>query len=66
MLLEAVEIDPSAAATMDARKALRDALEGIGVKNEWMRSEEAVEAHAQQQAEQQQAQQAIEMAQAAA
>ena len=63
LLLEAAEIDPSAAATMDARIALRDALEGIGVNGNWLRSEEAVEAHAQQQAEQQQAQQAIEMAQ---
>jgi hypothetical protein len=62
LLREAVEVDPSTAATLDARKALREALTGIGVEAKWMRSEDEVEAHAQKTAEQQQAQQALEMA----
>lgn len=63
LLREAIELDPSAAAVLDARKALRDALSGIGVDADWQRSEEEVEAVAAQQAEQQQAQKAMEMAQ---
>lgn len=62
LLREAAEIDPAAVATVDARKALRDALSGIGIEAKWMRSEDQVEAHAQQQAQQQQAQAALEMA----
>lgn len=39
----AIELDPSTLPTMDARKALRDALNGIGVPQKWLRDEEAVE-----------------------
>lgn len=66
LLLEAAELDGAAIATIDARKALRDALTGIGVKADWMRSEDEVEAFAQKQAQEQQAQQAVAMAQQAA
>lgn len=63
LLREAVEIDGSATALVDARLALREALSGIGVPAKWMRSEDDVEAYAQQQAQQQEAQQALAMAQ---
>jgi hypothetical protein len=63
LLREAAELDPASVATVDARKALRDALTGIGVKADWMRSEEDVEAHAQKMAQHQEAQQAMAMAQ---
>lgn len=66
LLLQAAELDPAAIATMDARKALRDALSGIRVESEWLRSEEDVEAHAQQLAAQQQAQKQAAMVQQAA
>lgn len=62
LLREAVEVDPSSAAVVDVRKAFREALSGIGIDEDWQRSEEDVEAHAAQMAEQQQAQQALEMA----
>jgi hypothetical protein len=54
---QAVALDPASGATVDARIALRDALHGVGVPAKWLRSEEAVEAHAQQLSEQQQMQQ---------
>lgn len=57
LLREAIEIDPSTLPTMDARKALRDALEGIGTPAKWLRDEKDVEAFAEQQQAQQQAQQ---------
>jgi hypothetical protein len=63
LLREAAEVDGSAVAIVDARLALREALSGIGVPAKWMRSEEDVEAVAQQQAQQQEAQQALAMAQ---
>jgi hypothetical protein len=63
LLREAAELDGSATAVVDARLALREALSGIGVPAKWMRSEEAVEVVAQQQAQQQEAQQALAMAQ---
>lgn len=66
LLREAAEIDPASVAIVDARRALRDALTGIGVKADWMRSEEEVEAHAQKMMQEQQAQQAVAMAQEAA
>jgi hypothetical protein len=60
LLREAAEIDQATVATLDARKALREALTGIGVSSDWMRSEDEVEAQAQKMAQQQQAQQAIQ------
>lgn len=60
LIAEAVALDPSSVATLDARKALRDALDGIGTPAAWLREEEEVEALAEQQ---QQAQQAAQMAQ---
>lgn len=63
LLREAAELDGSATATVDARVALREALSGIGIPTKWMRSEDEVEAYAQQQAQKQQAQEALMMAQ---
>lgn len=63
LLREAAELDPSAPAVLDARKALREALSGIGIDADWLRSEEQVEDHAAQMAQQQQAEQALSMAQ---
>ncbi len=57
---EAIELDPSTLPTMDARKALRDALNGIGTPAKWLRDEKAVEAFAQEQQAQQQAAQLTE------
>jgi hypothetical protein len=59
---EAIELDPSTLPTIDARKALRDALNGIGVPAKWMREEREVEAFAQEQQRQQQVQQGIDTA----
>jgi hypothetical protein len=44
LLLAAAEVDPSAIATMDVGKALRDALEAAGVPAKWTRDEETVAA----------------------
>jgi len=63
LLREAAELDGSATAVVDARLALREALSGIGVPAKWMRSEDDVEAYAQQQAQQQKAQEALALAQ---
>jgi hypothetical protein len=63
LLREAIEVDPSAAAVVDIRKSFRDALSGIGIDAKWQRSEEAVEAQAQKMAQQQEAQQALAVAQ---
>jgi head-to-tail connecting protein len=57
LIREAIELDPSTLPTMDARKALRDALEGIGTPSKWLRDERDVEAFAKQQQAQQQAEQ---------
>jgi hypothetical protein len=66
LLLEAAQLDPAAIATLDARKALRDALSGIRVETEWLRSEGDVEAHARALVQQQQAQKQAAMVQQAA
>lgn len=63
LLREAAELDPAAVAVVDARKALRDALSGIGIDAKWMRSEEDVEAQAEKMAQQQEAEQALAVAQ---
>jgi len=59
LIMEAMQIDPASVALVDSRKALREALEGIGVPAAWMRDEAAVEQHAAQLAQQQQAEQVI-------
>lgn len=63
LLREAAELDPSSVALVDVRVALRDALSGVGVDAKWTRSEEQVEAQAQKLAQQQEAQQALAVAQ---
>lgn len=57
LIAEAVALDPASAAMIDVRVALREALSGRGVPAKWMRSEQEVEAHAQQLEQQQQIQQ---------
>lgn len=61
MLATVVELDPSVSAMLDAKTALRDALNGIGVPAKWLRSESAVakaeaELAARQEAQQEQQQ----------
>ena len=50
-----VQFDPSTAMLIDAKQALRDVLEGIGVPAKWVVSKDDVEAQMQAQAEQQEA-----------
>ena len=57
LLAEAIALDPTCAFVIDAKSALRDALEGIQTPATWIRSTEdadALEKQAQQQAQQQQ------------
>lgn len=57
LLLAAARIDPGCIATLDARYALRDALNGIGISPKWLRDEADVEQRAKKmEAEQEQAQ----------
>lgn len=56
LILEGAALDPASVATIDARTALRDALNGIGVEAKWLRDEDAVEAQAEQMEAQQRAQ----------
>lgn len=44
LMAPAIQLDPSVAIIVDAREALRDALNGIGVPARWMRSEDEVAA----------------------
>lgn len=63
----AMGLDQAAGAVLDARVALRDALSGRGTPAKWMRSEQAVEKHAQQlQQQQAQAAEQAQMAEGAA
>jgi hypothetical protein len=55
LIAEAVALDPAAPAMLDARAALRDALNGIGVPAKWVRDERQVEAHARAMQEQREA-----------
>lgn len=57
LIRQAMELDPSTLATLDARKSLRDALLGIATPAAWLRDEEVVEQMAEQQQADQQAQQ---------
>ena len=59
LLADAIALDPSSAALIDVKIALRDALEGIQTPAKWLRTEEEVEQIARQQAEAQQAQQML-------
>jgi hypothetical protein len=44
LILQAVELDPTANAVMDVRKALVAALEGVGAPADWMRDEDEQQA----------------------
>jgi hypothetical protein len=69
MLAEAAAVDPTTVHIIDAKVALRDALNGIGVPAKWLRSEVDVDALIKQQQQQEQAQQllaAMEQASSAA
>jgi hypothetical protein len=55
----AVQLDPSVAYVVDAKRALRDALDGIGIPAQWVHSEEEVRAAQMEQAKQQQIQQGL-------
>lgn len=43
MLAQALDLDPGAANMLDVRKAIRDALEGIGTPQKWLRSDTAMQ-----------------------
>jgi hypothetical protein len=62
MLALFADTDPSAAAMIDARVALRESLEGMGVPAGWMRSDEAIEEIEAEQQQAAMAQQAIALA----
>ena len=59
LLADAIALDQSAAALIDVKIALRDALEGIQTPAKWIRTEEEVEAFARQQQEAMQQQQML-------
>lgn len=60
LLAQVVDIDPTAPLMFDAKTALRESLEGIGVPAKWINSEEEVAQAAAAQEEQAQAQQQLE------
>lgn len=62
LIAQAVALDPGSAAILDAKKALRDALNAIGVPAKWMRDEREVEASAKAQDQQKQQDAAAEAA----
>lgn len=59
LVASVIKVDPTVANIIDARTALRDALDGIGVPASWMRSDEAVDAIDAQQAQTAQTQQLL-------
>jgi hypothetical protein len=59
LMATTIQLDPAAGAILNAREALRDVLEGIGVPAKWMRDRGAVEEIAAQQAQAAAQQQAI-------
>lgn len=61
LLAEAAAIDPASAYMVNARVALRDTLEGIGMPAKWMRSEEEMLKIDVEQAQQKEAEQMIGM-----
>jgi hypothetical protein len=66
MLAQAVNLDPSSAFLVDAKTALRDVLNGIGVPTAWTRSEADVQALVDKQEQQVQTQQLLANMQAGA
>jgi len=66
MLREAAELSPASATILDARTALREALEGIGTPANWMRSKDAVDEILAEEAQRQQGQEALAQLQQAA
>lgn len=62
LIERAMQLEPSAGANFDVSSSLRAALEGIGLDQRHMRSEDEVAAMVQQEQEQRQAQQAAELA----
>lgn len=60
LIAQAVTLDKSAVAIQDTKKALRDALTGIGAPAIWMRSESEVEKYEQDQAQMAQAQSVLQ------
>lgn len=46
LLLEAAQIDKASVATLDARKALREALDGVGAPADWLNDEDYVTEYA--------------------
>lgn len=66
LIAEAMALDPSVIAILDAKKALRDVLNGIRTPAKWLRSEQEVEEVAEIQAEQAQAQETLQTMQAGA
>lgn len=59
MLVQVADIDPSAAAMLNAQEALRDALRGVGVPATWIRSKDEMASIQEQHAQQQQADQLL-------
>jgi hypothetical protein len=66
LISQAVALDPGAGSIVDAKVALRDTLEGIGVPTKWTRSEEDVKAISDAEAEQAQQEQMLGAMQQAA
>lgn len=60
LLAQVIDLDPTAPLMFDAKTALRESLEGIGVPAKWINSEEEVAQAAAAQEEQAQAQQQLE------
>jgi len=60
LLAEAIALDQSAAAMIDMKVSLRDALDGIGIPTEWINPEDMVEEIIEQQQQQMQQQQMLD------
>lgn len=60
LLLEAIQLDPTAAPILDASAAIRDVLAGIATPAKWLRDEDVVAQMVQQQQEQQAEQQTLQ------
>lgn len=66
LLAQVIDIDPGAAPILDARAALREALEGIKTPSSWIRSDETMKEMEEAMQEQQQAEQLLQNIQAGA
>lgn len=60
LLADAAALDPSLLGMVDARKALRDALKGVGTPSRWTRSDDDIDELAAQRAAEMQGQQVLE------